>query len=86
MRKYLIGLIVGLAVAVPATVFATKIVVGLPAANDIYETNCGYRNSSGYENSDGCRNVVSVFDDQDNKCYIAYDYGGGYNSISCVKR
>lgn len=78
MKKFILGVIVGAILFVPAGAFAVKIVEGLPDANDIYQFNC--------VNYKYC-NRVAVFDDQDNKCYVSYDYySGRQSSISCVKK
>lgn len=72
MKKYLIGFLVGAVLFVPITVYANH-EGHILGAKPIYRFNEG-------------QNEVSVFDDQDNKCYISYDRYGANSSISCVKR
>lgn len=75
MKKFVIGFLTGLILCVPIGAYgATKV---LPDANEIYQFNKG-------------SSVVEVFDDADNKCYLAYytDDTNNQNppSISCTKR
>lgn len=74
MINFIRGLIVATIVTVPVGVLAER-VIQTPATNPIYDIS---RDAS-----------VSVFDDQDNKCYVATLYtgtGGISVAISCLKR
>lgn len=78
MKKILIGLIIGLMVAIPASVSADYIVHTTHWTNIIYK-------SSGQDGD------IAVFDDAGNKCYVVTSNmsgyaGGNLNSISCVKQ
>ena len=70
MKHYILGLITAAIVLIPAGTYAA--IQGLPDANVIYQYDLG-----------GGR--VEVFDDQDNKCYIAHYHYSSDVSISCVK-
>lgn len=76
MKKVILGIVIGL-LFTPLTVLAV-VNEQAPWAKSII-------------NIPGESNVVNVFDDQDNKCYVAR--GGNWNgssssnvAISCVKR
>lgn len=82
MKKVLLGLIIGVGVALPASALAIRATTGYPDANNIIQFNCqGQWHDAPFD----C-NRVAVFDDQDNKCYISYDVRGAQSSISCVKQ
>lgn len=76
MKKYVIGLILGVAVSIPTgIVFADK-VIKTPETNPIYNVS-KFRNDAD----------VSVFDDAGNKCYVYHDrYNKERNGISCVRQ
>lgn len=79
MKKFLVGLLLGVGISISATVAANP--YGLPWTNHIYNI----------PNANEGHSTVSVFDDADNKCYIAQGYSTGVAvhmpvSISCVKR
>jgi len=76
MKKILLGLIIGVAIALPVGVFADK-VIQTPQANYIYDVGDGDIR-------------VEVFDDAGSKCYVAYEYRGNNAarskpSISCLE-
>lgn len=78
MKKFLLGILVGAAIFVPSSVIAARSIEAEPPMANAF-MNIPYEENS-----------VSVFDDQDNKCYIVR---GGYRNgteartvdISCVK-
>lgn len=71
MKKFIAGLIIGAVLFVPSGVLADRIIY-TPTTNPIYDTN---------NEAD-----ISVFDDQDNKCYVyAAKYTVQRSGISCVK-
>lgn len=76
MKKYLIGLIIGVGIAIPATASADYIVRSQPYANHIYNVN----SSNSYSDT-----KIFVFDDSGNKCYVATSYNNTQPAISCVK-
>ena len=91
MKKFILGIVVGLIVAAPVGVHAweqwqtANPIIGFDCRNEIKVDDKGkyVRNPNGsnvYEQ--GCSGNVYVFDDQDNKCYIAKATG---TAISCVK-
>jgi hypothetical protein len=73
MKKFIVGLILGGLLAMPIAVFAD------------HEGHLGQTNHI-YDVGDGGIGVA-VFDDQDNKCYVAYEHrpNDSMPSISCVK-
>ena len=84
MKKFVLGLVMGGILFVPASVLADKIATsyvgdGYQNANVIYQFNCDDNLTH-----DKC-NHVAVFDDQGNKCYVSYDSRGAQSSISCIK-
>lgn len=89
MKKFILGLIIGL-IFVPISVKAWN---ARQMAQPIYGADCPNTNDKYYKESEYYRNhpdafdcsvTVYVFDDADNKCYIAK--GSNAAGISCVKR
>lgn len=75
MKKLLLGILIGIVLFIPATVLA----------KEIYETNAKPLIHVGTnESKHGV--WVHVFDDGDNKCYVAVDGNEINPAISCVKR
>jgi hypothetical protein len=84
MKKFILGLITGAVLFLPSGALAwTSMKPARP--QPIYQFSCWNPNNGGIERLQ-CLEEVAVFDDQDNKCYVAYDrWGEGSSSISCVK-
>lgn len=79
MKKILIGLIIGLAVGIPVSVFAwSPSQVAAPVRT--YDCTNGI-DSNGNKTVDNCGGVVDRFTDSGNTCYITQEQG----DISCVK-
>ena len=77
MKKFALGLIVGLILFIPVTALAEGNFAPTPWTNVIYRISGSHQAPQ-----------VSVFDDEDNKCYVATpDYTRDTKpSISCVKK
>lgn len=76
MKKLILGFLAGIIIATPVSVVAAR-VIEFPYTNTIYNISPG-------------KNTISVFDDADNKCYLATSElagysGGSLTAISCVK-
>lgn len=77
-KTVLLTAILTAAVLVPVTsVAAMTVNIELPWTKNIY-------NVSDTDKFNGTS--VSVFDDQDNKCYVVYETAAANPAISCVKR
>lgn len=76
MRNILIGIIMGIAVSVPSVALAGYI--ELPWTNNIYHVPRMERDDNG-----SVTPTVSVFDNQDDKCYVLKSHEGV--AMSCVK-
>ena len=76
MKKFILGILVGAILFVPMGVYAADKVSVIPTANMIYTIPQDYKQAT-----------VSVFDDQDVKCYVASPpaYRDTKPSISCVR-
>lgn len=73
MRKFILGIIAGVILAAPGAAIALD---GLPWANAIY-----------YVQQHNNEHQVSVFDDQDNKCYVVTSPEYRVETaISCLKK
>ena len=74
MSKLIVGILIGVFLAIPTTVVADYIVHSLPNVHTIYTI----------KQDEG---TVSVFDDSGNKCYVTKQgvYGGTNTAISCVR-
>lgn len=71
MKKFIAGILIGAMLFVPTGVLADRI-IETPVSNPIYDVNK--------------ENDISVFDDQDNKCYVYHDTSDVERSgISCIK-
>lgn len=73
MKQIILGILIGMIIGVPSVALA-DIVIKTPKTNPIYNIN----NES----------HISVFDDQDNKCYVVTTSSGANGrvvAISCVK-
>jgi len=86
MSKLILGIIIGIIVSVPVGVLAQEFIDyhDKPFANDIYQLNHGCSDNNFNTAPETC-NLVAVFDDAGNKCYIVYDRVGTHASISCIK-
>lgn len=87
MKQILLGLIIGVAVALPVGAIAEQLDVSTTKwTKQIYRFNRGCEDNSSGTVGETC-GKVDVFDDQDNKCYVAYSTVEAKSvAISCVKR
>lgn len=85
MKKFLLGLIAGVVLFLPATAVAELVDKDYKWPNIIYEFASGCSDNTTATTNDSCGRVA-VFDDKDNKCYVAYSVDHPQPSISCVKR
>lgn len=85
MKKFLAGLLIGAVLFVPLHAKAYLQDKQLPWANDLYQFHDGCPDNDSSTHNDTCGRV-SVMDDADNKCYVAWSVNDTSSSISCVKR
>lgn len=80
MKNMMIGILVGLVLALPVGVLAWST---SQEAVPIKAYNCKHQlGEDGQREPYSCLGVVDRFDDRDNTCYLTHDKG----AISCVKR
>jgi hypothetical protein len=76
MKKFILGLIVGAVLSVPATVLAGR-VTELPWTNNIYNVS---------DVDESSNTTVSTFNDNGNQCYVVRNWARERTTtISCVK-
>lgn len=75
MKRLILGILIGLVVALPSGAFAYSEANRPKSPNIIYEID-----------DESIR--IGVFDDADNKCYVAYENrtADSAPAISCIKR
>lgn len=73
MKQIILGILIGMIIGVPSVALADR-VIKTPTTNPVYNI--------------ASDSHVSVFDDQDNKCYVVSTSSGANGrvvAISCVK-
>lgn len=84
MKKIVLGILIGALVTAPVSAFAYDIGNNTKWSKPIYRFDRGCPDNTTETTGESCGHV-DVFDDQNNKCYIAYSDKKDV-SISCVKK